>query len=443
MDRLKFTKTALLAQSLPKPGKRRTIYDTDIPKLAMRITSAGARTFYVVKRVGASMAWLKLGTFPEMTVEQARIKAHAILGEFASGANPAEARRMIRQQPTFGEMLDEMLTKKRKRDGTPLSERTKKDYQDTARLHLARIAGKKLSDISRDDVKKIHEAVSEKRPRQADKAIAIISSVFGFSTDEGEFSGENPTSLIKMNPTQDRERFVTPSELPYLFEALDESSLGDYFYLSLLTGARRSNVLSMVWSSIDFDTAIWRISKTKNGTSQNVTLSSEAIEILKRRMKDTGDSRFVFPGTGKSGHLVEPKKAWATVLRRASMRRLVDILYAKGKLSDEELEGAGKLILEASVVAKKRYCAMAHKFGVDTEAFDMTDLHIHDLRRTLGSWQAMAGSSLPIIGKSLNHKTPQATAIYARLDLEPVRVSVNKATQAMLLAASVSKMVRN
>jgi integrase len=64
-----------------------------------------------------------------------------------------------------------------------------------------------------------------------------------------------------------------------------------------------------------------------------------------------------------------------------------------------------------------------------------SDLRIHDLRRTLGSWQAKTGASLLTIGKSLNHKSTQSTAIYARLDLDPVRESVNRATAAMLIAA--------
>ncbi|WP_341325690.1 hypothetical protein [Methylotuvimicrobium sp. KM2] len=42
------------------------------------------------------------------------------------------------------------------------------------------------------------------------------------------------------------------------------------------------------------------------------------------------------------------------------------------------------------------------------------------------------------IGKSLNHKSTQSTAIYARLDLDPVRESVNRATAAMLNAAKNS-----
>jgi integrase len=64
---------------------------------------------------------------------------------------------------------------------------------------------------------------------------------------------------------------------------------------------------------------------------------------------------------------------------------------------------------------------------------------LHDLRRTLGSWQAKTGASLAIIGKSLNHQSQQTTAIYARLDLDPVRASVNTATAAMMEAAGLKK----
>ncbi len=52
---------------------------------------------------------------------------------------------------------------------------------------------------------------------------------------------------------------------------------------------------------------------------------------------------------------------------------------------------------------------------------------LRDLRRTMGSWQAITGSSTKIIGASLGHKTEQATAIYARLTIDPVRKSMEKA----------------
>lgn len=76
---------------------------------------------------------------------------------------------------------------------------------------------------------------------------------------------------------------------------------------------------------------------------------------------------------------------------------------------------------------------------LQTEGLRIEDLRIHDLRRTLGSWQARTGASLTIIGKSLNHKSIQSTAVYARLDTDPVRQSVNTATAAIMEAAGIAR----
>jgi integrase len=140
---------------------------------------------------------------------------------------------------------------------------------------------------------------------------------------------------------------------------------------------------------IDIKSAIWTILETKNGTSQIVPLGVEAITILSERL-ETKESVWVFPSsTSQSGHLEEPKSAWKRILKRA----------------------------------------------------DLKDLRLHDLRRTLGSWQAATGANSFIIGKSLNHKTTQATAIYARLSIDPVRQSVNRTTDAMLVSAGLKESV--
>jgi integrase len=431
MANLKFSKTALLAMKAPEAGKRVTFYDTEIPKLAIRLTHAGARTFYVVKRSGASMAWVKLSSFPDMTVEQARNEAQKILGEFASGANPAEARRAVRGEPTFAEAFEDFLTGKRKRDGSPLGERTKRDYRDVFRLYLSPIAGKKLSQIQRTDLKAIHKKTTAKSPAQADRAIAVVSSVFTYMIDQEVFSGPNPASRVQKNPSTDRDRFAQGHELPHLLDAVARSGQSDYFLLSLLTGARRSNVQAMAWRDLDLPGAVWRIGNTKNGTPQNVPLSPEAVMVLKARQEYASASPFVFPGTGKTGHLVEPKRAWSTILRTASLLSLLEAL----KLDDAARQVANTLLEQGLSHAEERYHAEALSAQINPADFAMTDLRIHDLRRTLGSWQAKTGASLAIIGKSLNHKTHQATAIYARLDLDPVRQSVNTATAAMLEAA--------
>jgi integrase len=437
VHRFKFTKSELLRLALPEQGKRLTVYDSAEQKLTLRVTATGAKTFYVVKRTGASMTWYKLGRFPEMTVEQARSEAAKFLGEFARGANPAEARRAVRAEVTFGEVFERYLVEKKKRDGSRLTAKTKQVYRGVLGLYLVGIRSRKLSEITREQVRAIHWDASKKSEAQADQALRVVSAVFGFAADRELFAGENPASGIQKNPTVERDRFVQEAELPFLFEAIELSDIGDFFLLALFTGARRSNLQEMQWRHVDMGSGIWHIGKTKNGTAQNVTLSPEALSVLERRQPHADESPFVFPGPGKTGHLVEPKKAWAAVKCRATVSRLLELLDGAGKLSEQERELAAKLRLGAPVKALERYRIVADALKINPAAYDMTDIRIHDLRRTLGSWQARGGSSLVVIGKSLNHKTTQATMIYSRLDIDPVRRSVNAATSAMAVAGGM------
>lgn len=388
MESNNFTKDYLNALPLPAPGTRAVYHDAKTTGLQIRVTATGAKTFCVYRRIkGGQPERVTLGRYPEMSIEQARRKAADINAAIEGGENPAKVKRAHREEPTFADIFALFIPGKRKRNGQPLGDRTIRDYQDCLRLHLAKIKELKLSQIGRDDVRRIHAATTKKSPASANRAVAIISSVYNYAIDELEvYSGANPAAKIKKNYEAPRERFAQTDELPRLFAAMEADPLGDFFLLALLTGARRSNIQAMRWDEINLDEGIWRIPLTKNGTSQNVTLSPEAAIVLSNRKKLT-ESPFVFPGTGASGHLMEPKRAWARILKHAGLE----------------------------------------------------DLRIHDLRRTLGSWQAKTGASLTIIGKSLNHKTHQATAIYARLDLDPVRQSVNTATSAMMAAAGVKQ----
>lgn len=62
----------------------------------------------------------------------------------------------------------------------------------------------------------------------------------------------------------------------------------------------------------------------------------------------------------------------------------------------------------------------------------IANFRLHDMRRTNGSMQAITGDSLPVIGKSLGHKSTSATMVYARLSADPVRTAMEKATDRMV-----------
>ncbi len=391
MAQIKFGKISLQGLALPPAGKRLTVYDTKVPKLALRVTPAGTKTFYVVKRAGTEMAWVKLGAFPEMTVEKAQAEAERILGEFASGANPAEARRTFKAEPTLTKFFTEYGT----RHGEKLV--VWRDMQQRFRDYLQKPLGdQKLTSITRT---MIARALSElekagKAPATVKLVRALASGIFGKAIEWG-YLETNPAQGVKVaGRVMSRDRFLQADELPRFFQSLAEEpsiAMRDFILLALLTGARRANLCAMHWSEINLADSVWRVPDTKNGTPQNVTLCPEAVEILKARQETTSGG-FVFPGPGVSGHMVEPKNAVIRVMVRA---------------------------------------------GIPYGRNDPNGVTLHDLRRTLGSWQARTGASLAIIGKSLNHKSQQATAIYARLDLDPVRSSVNTATAAMMEAGGM------
>ncbi|MDZ7655713.1 MAG: site-specific integrase [Sulfurimicrobium sp.] len=384
-NRLLFTKTAIAALPDPPKGQRSTYYDEKVQKLAIRLTAAGSRTFYVIKRTESGMAWLKLGLFPDLNVENARKEAEKVLGQFAQGNDPAQVRRAERAEMTLDDLHNEYMTRCAAFNRRP--DKPKANY----RLYLSAWGKRKLSTIKHEEVDRLHKKIGrENGVVTANIALKLLHVMFNKAINEWRiWSGENPAHGIKKFPEQSRDRFLQSDELPRFFQAVAEEqneTIRDYVLISLLTGARRTNVLEMRWQDVSFERAEWRIGMTKNGTPQTVTLSPEALEVLRNR-KPEEEAVFVFPGTGKQGHLAEPKKGWTRILERAGI----------------------------------------------------ADLRIHDLRRTLGSWQAKTGASMAIIGKSLNHKSQSTTAIYARLDLDPVRQSVNTATSAMMAAAGVKQ----
>lgn len=382
-NKFNFTKAALDSLPVPASGKRGYYYDTKMRGLGISITSNQVKSFLVYRWVNGKPERVTLGRYPDLSIEQARRKTEEINAAIAQGHNPNDKRRAERAEMTLAELFNEYLERYAK-----LHKSSWQIDESRFNFHLAQWHHLRLSSIQKADIQKLHSEIGRDRGHYAaNRLLALLSTLFNKAIEFGLWDKSNPVVGIKKFREHSRDRFLQADEFPRFFQALaaePNDIIRDYFTLALLTGARRSNLLAMRWDQIDLERQEWRIPLTKNGTPQIITLTEEATFILQQR-KMMATSEFVFPGTGRTGHLAEPKKGWQRILEHANINNLRN----------------------------------------------------HDLRRTLGSWQARTGASLTIIGKSLNHKSPQATAIYARLDLDPVRASVEKATKAMLDAAGI------
>jgi integrase len=287
---------------------------------------------------------------------------------------------------TLGELFERFIA-----DYASVHKRTwEQDVAQWAR-YVGGIKNRALSSITRYDVATLHARLGKEHGHTtANRFLSLLSKVFSYAA-ELNLPVANPVRGVRRFKEKSRERFLNADELARFFPAVDaeEPPWPDYFRLLLLTGVRKGNLESAEWVEFDLAAAVWTIpgEKSKNGRPLTLPLTPEAVQILQRRKAESNGSRFVFPTRrgARDGHVRNSKDQW------------------------------------------KRICQRAGLVGV----------RVHDLRRTLGSWQAAAGSSILAIGRSLGHSSPTATAVYARLDLSAVRESVQKATTAMLAAAQV------
>jgi integrase len=380
--RVNLTKANIEALKLPD-SERQYIYDIKTPGLAICLTAAGRRTFYLYRKLNGKPERIRIGEWPRLTVEQARSEADRLNGRIADGQNPNDKRRVNRKAPTLGQVFDEFIeAPTRGRSKRPRSPKTIKDYRWQFKAHLEPWRERQLSKIKRADIERLHNEIgAENGPYLANRVLALLKAVLNFAVEQ-EYYPLNPATRLRAFEEQSRERFLQADEMQRFFAALEMEPAADFFKLSLLTGARQSNVLSMRWDEVDLAAATWRIPHTKNGQPLTVPLAPAAVAVLKERRQQV-KGEWVFPGREGEGGKRAPRYAWERVCKRAG------------------IEG----------------------------------LRMHDLRRSLGSWQASTGASLTVIGKSLGHQSIQATKIYARVDLETVRKSVDTAAAAILAAA--------
>lgn len=372
---VKLTKKLIDAAPFPKQGQM-FLRDVEVRGLALRITT-GAKAFVFEKKINGRARRFTLGPYGALTVEAARKMAQEKIGEVAKGDDPAEARRQRRQATTWGDLETLYLERH------AIHKKSMKDDVSLLNRHLAQWRTWRLSAITKAEVCSKHAEIGAAGHRiAANRMIALVRVMFNLATDWGFFAGVNPAARVKLFKEVSRERFIKPDELPRLWKALgDESNpyVRVAFMVGLLTGARRNEVLAMQWTDLDVSQGLWVIPSTKAGRMHTIPLPRPALEALIGLPRLEGNP-YVFCGRWGRGHLVNVAKPWRRIRQQAGLN----------------------------------------------------DVRIHDLRRTLGSWLVAAGASLPLIGKALNHSNVSTTQVYARLQLDPVRVALEDNAARML-----------
>ena len=381
VTQLKLTKRSI--DSFTYRGGWDVRWDDAVPGLGVRIYGSGKKAFVLSYRMQGRKRLIVLGRYgADLTLAQARDKARKLRVDISEGRDPLEKKRRDGQGSTFGDLMQAYI------DGHAKAH--KKTWHDD-RKRLARHVpaswrSRLVESITPREIAELHHRIGKTTPYEANRLQEILRKMFGLARTWGflEATAINPAVGIERFKERARKRWITPAELPKLAEAIEQENsiyVRAILWLLLLSGARKSELLGATWEDVDWSLGRLRLSDTKSGDEQFLSMSAPALAILQALPRNETNLR-IFPGD-KGGQMTTLDAAWRRIRSVANLE----------------------------------------------------DLQIHDLRRTTGSWLSQSGVDLNTIKDALRHVSISTTLTYARLGADPAREAMEAHGQRLMKAA--------
>lgn len=328
---MKLTKTVVDRAETPKDKDQVFYRDEQLKGFALRVTCGGIKSFVVETMIGNKVRRMTIGRYGKITVEQARIEAKKLLGKIATGIDPiAERKQAKAKSVTLWEVFQDYLNARKSLKPTTIF-----DYKRVMTESFEDWKSKPLLDITKDMVARRHSKRGESSHARANLAMRVLRALFNFAITQYEDSKGN--SLITDNPVkrlsqarawyrvERRHGFIKSHELKPWNEAvqkLENETLRDYLLLLVFTGLRRQEAAQLTWQQVDLDAKTLTITDPKNHEMHVLPLSDYIFELLEQRKKFS-ISKFVFPGGGAGGYIVEPRKQMKKVIKASGINFII------------------------------------------------------------------------------------------------------------------------
>ena len=378
----KLTKT--LVERAEVKNKPYFLFDDLLTGFCVRILSTGKRHYYVQYMKHKRVKRIAVGRHGILTTEQARDKAHILLGDIKGGGDPQQESSERRKEPLFEDVVDRFMMEHAALHCKP---RTRESYRWLIGKHiLPYFKGQKITDIIKSDIAHFQHALRS-TPTSANHCLQILSKIFNLSEMWGlRPDASNPCRHIKQYPSKGCERYLSKQEAKRLGDVLqeikaypDENLAAVYcIQLLLLTGCRLGEIQTLKWEYVDKEQHVLRLPDSKTG-AKLVYLGAGVINLLDKILNHPlrpQDNPYVIWGKKPGACLQEIQKPW------------------------------------------RRFRKMA----------GLEDMRIHDLRHSFASFAVSKGMSLAMIGKLLGHSQVQTTARYAHLMTEPLTQAASEVT---------------
>jgi integrase len=351
------------------------LWDGELPGFGCRIKPSGAKTFLIQYRVGRATRRVKIGRWPVMKVEPARIKALKLLAEIGDGGDPSARRRKERamQGDTFDAAVIAFLARRKHL-------RTWSEADRIFRVYVTPAIGKRpLHEISRRELIDLLDKIADERGgSMANRTLAHLRPLFRWAVSRDVIGADPSANIPKPAKERPRQRVLDDTELRWVWRAADAigGRRGAFVKLLMLSGQRRSEVAGMRRSEFDRAARVWTLPVTRSKTAQlhEVPLPDVAWSIIDALPKN-GDCV-----------LAENADTDAGLLGFAFAKQALDVEIAR-------------LQLQQAADTGERVKPMA------TWTF-------HDLRRTVRTRLAALGVTAEIAELVIGHQRKGIEAVY-------------------------------
>ena len=335
---------------------------------------------------------MTIGTYPDVSLADARAKAAQIRALAKQGRDPAtaeaEAKAAAGGELTVGQLIDLF----EERHLPQLSESTASDYRRYLERDVRPAWGnRKLGSITRADVAALIEQIAQRSRKARGKGVAgnmirrILSSMFNRGVSWG-YLDQNPVAGTKP-PVKERKR-----ETRLAVEDHD--------------GGR-----SIAGSVVDY----WAALESINMTPETQAALKLCLVLGLRVNEAASLRREHFNEKGKLIHVLGKGNKERTL----PLPRLALEIIAEQENRNQQRNQTSKWLFSQPQHPEKFITAdgLSHAAKRVAIAAQMPELRSHDLRRTMATGLRASGTDYDVVMRILGHTSQDVTAIYVRAEL--------------------------
>ena len=387
-----------------KSKDRHAVTNRGFGGLAIEARQGRATMAWVYRyRIAGHLREMSLGSYPAMTLAEARA-AHADAAKLVvKGIDPRKQRRaekaLNEQQWTVGELFDLWIehyasTPSERRKTIPIP-RTIMKQRGRWNVHLSKHLGSLyVRDVSRGAIVPVLEQAARKGREEARQCLTLLRMMFDYAETREQIDA-NPTEglsphKIGATPPKPRERHLSIAELSTLWKELDGMKLAlpisRAIKLLILTGSRRGEVAEMQWKEISGNTWTIPAARTKSRRAHDVHLSPLAQSIIEEQRELSGGG-FVFESMNKPGNPIT----------RDAITRAITRLQGRG----------------------------TKDHNTTAPLYALEHFTVHDLRRSAATtWTETLGADPLLVEGMLDHLPPKLLGTYNKAKRYPAQVAI-------------------